>query len=78
MVIGSVIMINLLKAIIIGNFENSRLYISKRKMVDELKKCMDLKKTQFEAISEVLGQQIADYWFNDEKKLKSYNLSLEK
>lgn len=58
-IIGTLVMINLLIAIIINNFDNSRHYSNKRRMIEELKKYVDAGKDTFESTEIILGEKVA-------------------
>lgn len=48
-IIGTLVMVNLLIAIIISNFDSSRIYSTKVKMIDELKKYLEEGKSHYAA-----------------------------
>ena len=58
-VVGTLVMINLLIAIIINNFDNSRFYSTKDKMLEELKKHYESCKDHYTATARVVGQKVA-------------------
>jgi voltage-dependent calcium channel L type alpha-1D len=58
-IIGSLVMINLLIAIIINNFDMSRYNSNKRRMTEELKKHIDAGEDTFTAIEIILGEKVA-------------------
>ena len=66
-IIGTIIMINLLIAIIISNFDNSRFYITKMKMINSLKEQLEEGKTHYNAVVEVLGEVVAERAFMNDK-----------
>ena len=66
-IIGTIIMINLLIAIIISNFDNSRFYITKMKMINSLKEQLEDGKTHYTAVVEVLGEIVAERAFRNDK-----------
>ena len=65
----TLVMANLLIAIIISNFDMSRIYSTKRKMIEELKKYIDLGLTPFETAKKVFGKEVAKHIYYDEIKL---------
>ena len=62
-IIATIIMVNLLIAIIISNFDISRIIATKHKMIDELRKHLDEGVTHYEAAEIVLGNLVAKHAF---------------
>lgn len=76
MVMGNIIIVQLLLAIIITNFDESRKFTQKRNIIDEIELNIELGKTVGESIAIVLGED-----FNleqDEEKLKNVSVRLSK
>jgi hypothetical protein len=67
-VIVTLVMVNLLIAIIISNFDSSRIYASKQKMIEELKQRRDEGYSPYEAAKLVLGKEVTKYAFMSEKE----------
>ena len=67
-VIVTLVMVNLLIAIIISNFDNSRIYATKQKMIDELKQRRDEGCSPYEAAKLVLGEEVTKFAFRQERQ----------
>ena len=66
-IIGTIIMINLLIAIIISNFDNSRFFLNKSKLISALKTQLEEGKTHYHAVLNVLGDEVAEYAFKNDQ-----------
>lgn len=53
---GSIIMLNLFLAVLLGNFDSARLYMEKKKLFAEFQKCKDNDIELKEALKLVLGK----------------------
>lgn len=78
-VIVTLVMVNLLIAIVISNFDSSRIYATKQKMIDELKKRREEGYSPYEAAKLVLGSEVTRFAYHQEKEnaLNGGSVSLE-